>query len=86
MDPNTALANLRNIVGIARAVEMSSPFTTAVCEAFESLDEWIMRGGFLPTDWADAQGAAHVPPDALACLPPPDTFTGLQGNHPMADQ
>lgn len=48
MDPNTALAELRKYA-------MGSKEEWALL--FEGLDSWLLRGGFLPDDWAKAQEA-----------------------------
>lgn len=49
MDPNTALANLRNMM--KARVFQSHPHAVTAREAFEALDGWLSRGGFLPDDW-----------------------------------
>ena len=50
MDPNEALQRLREWAGgVADGEEMSAEMEAA--EAFEGLDGWLSRGGFLPADW-----------------------------------
>lgn len=54
MDPNTALAQLR------QASEWMERYTDEAVDkaliddimlSFEALDDWLSRGGFLPDDW-----------------------------------
>lgn len=53
MDPNEALAQLRNAFA-------DSDYLTAE-ELFNALDEWLTKGGFLPDPWrVAAQDAARV--------------------------
>jgi hypothetical protein len=42
MDPNIALEELR---------ELFAGKATAEAAAFQDLDEWLSKGGFLPDDW-----------------------------------
>lgn len=50
MDPNETLRRARNIA--ARAFDGGASFELAeLAEAFQDLDEWIMKGGFLPSQW-----------------------------------
>jgi len=53
MDPNVALANLREALNPEQG---DSPgFEDALdnaIEAFAALDEWLSKGGFLPGAWA----------------------------------
>jgi hypothetical protein len=55
MDPNTALSRLRFLTesilsqvedGVADWDNMQE-----MAQQFEALDEWMSKGGFLPTDW-----------------------------------
>jgi hypothetical protein len=32
--------------------EVDNGTVSAIVEAWQALDEWLSRGGFLPTDWA----------------------------------
>jgi len=52
MDPNAALANLRALVAESEAGDVD-PRDTAeeFHEQFAALDEWLSKGGFLPTAW-----------------------------------
>jgi hypothetical protein len=53
MDPNTNLKELRSLVAGNVDKEFVSDHDTArMMELIGSLDEWLTRGGFLPTDWA----------------------------------
>lgn len=56
MGPNVALENLRNMMK-AKVFQTNTHAVTAR-EAFEALDGWLMRGGFLPQDWQAAQDAS----------------------------
>ncbi len=58
MDPD---ANLRRQLAIARAavnVEDADDTLVELSELVLALDEWITRGGFMPSRWARASGAA----------------------------
>lgn len=52
MDPNCVLARIRELV-------VASPDTSGdaveqladLQEAFDNLDEWLSKGGYLPADW-----------------------------------
>jgi hypothetical protein len=51
MDPN---ANLRRQIAIAHAVvhaDADNPTLVELAELILALDEWIRRGGFLPSRW-----------------------------------
>lgn len=61
MDPNTALAELRRIVG--RLLDTGYGDTVpdgwyedalAALEHVAAIDEFLTSGGFLPTEWAPA--------------------------------
>lgn len=47
MDPNEALDDLR------RAIKCNNADETY--EAFTHLDEWLRKGGFLPSDWCQPE-------------------------------
>ncbi len=49
MDPNETLRLLREM---AKEENASRFDAEAFCALFEALDEWLSRGGLLPTDWA----------------------------------
>ncbi len=57
MDPNTALQIAREAYAkyVKAAAEMDSEtYDIALCdlaEAFDSLDQWLTKGGFLPDSW-----------------------------------
>lgn len=62
MDPNQALANLQNMVALARKrmqddtdvptyCVVENAIVTQIIESFGDLDGWLKRGGFLPGDW-----------------------------------
>ena len=50
LDPDDVLHRLRDEARVALCGEDVSP--VAMAEAFQALDDWLCRGGFLPTDWA----------------------------------
>lgn len=50
MDPNAALANLREAVD-AYNLDNDMDAMERVVEHFEALDDWLAKGGFLPTAW-----------------------------------
>jgi hypothetical protein len=57
MDPNVALAKIREAVGELRQSDDDGVWADdssqigMLLEQFEALDEWLSRGGFLPKDW-----------------------------------
>jgi len=60
MDPNTALADLREAVQKSLGAVYRAPtpdrdtllsLLTDVAESFDNLDEFLSKGGFLPGDW-----------------------------------
>lgn len=53
MDPNETLKKIRAAIGSYRMAESIDDEETAtfdMMEAFEDLDDWILKGGFLPDD------------------------------------
>lgn len=50
MDPDAALAELRELLG-ERPIDCEWPDFDRFCELVENLDGWITRGGFLPAVW-----------------------------------
>ena len=46
MDPDTALAQIRELINDGDSADI------ALVHAFQGLDEWLSRGGFLPADWS----------------------------------
>jgi len=51
MDPDATLAEIRALIKAAPLDECWD----RLAELIESLDEWISRGGFLPSDWDQKQ-------------------------------
>lgn len=47
MDPNKTLRDLRLALDLKPAPSTSR----FLAEQFTALDEWLTKGGFLPTDW-----------------------------------
>lgn len=55
MDPNAALAELRAAVADIEdqcCAEHGEMAGQNIAEKFAELDAWIMKGGFLPSDWS----------------------------------
>jgi hypothetical protein len=53
MDPNALLERLREIAAVPW-IEQSADHDALLVEfveGFQSLDEWIRKGGFLPSSW-----------------------------------
>jgi ribosome assembly protein YihI (activator of Der GTPase) len=50
MDPNETLKRIRELV---RAIRISNDDEAIedLTETFDSLDAWLISGGFLPEDW-----------------------------------
>lgn len=46
MDPNAALQKVRELINDGDSADV------LLVEAFEALDDWLSKGGFLPDDWA----------------------------------
>jgi hypothetical protein len=57
MDPNANLAELRRIVERHANSEASEGDYSRALDLVEALDDWIARGGFLPSDWQAQQKA-----------------------------
>ena len=54
MDPNTALKNIRRIAQDVRAsAHYRGSKADELADAVHGLDEWLSRGGFLPSNWSD---------------------------------
>ena len=56
MDINTALGNARLTAALIRqAIDAGNPvdpdMVNDLVEAFDAVDGWLSRGGFLPQDW-----------------------------------
>ena len=55
MDPNEALRRIREIVEKTYDKEMSSASVEEMfndlVDHFEALDDWLIKGGFLPNAW-----------------------------------
>lgn len=70
MDPNATLTSIRNKLELmARWTPKDRVWRTAagfLAEEVAALDEWLGRGGFLPTDWS---GATATDRDLGAELP-----------------
>ena len=56
MDVSETLVRLREAVTdwhIASGTDTALVAATSVVDHFEQLDEWLSRGGFLPTEWSN---------------------------------
>ena len=51
MDPDATLAIVRTLVTAHLAGTADTDDTSALVDAVHALDEWLSRGGFLPSDW-----------------------------------
>jgi hypothetical protein len=57
MDPNAALAEIRRLIdNLKFQIEPDTGLVdlddaSELIDRFESLDGWLSKGGFLPTDW-----------------------------------
>jgi hypothetical protein len=54
MDVNETLKDIRALLKSFQAVDTEweeATLATALIEKFESLDEWLSKGGFLPREW-----------------------------------
>lgn len=51
MDPNTALARMRALTERADSQQLTLEEGFELAELISGLDQWLSRGGFLPTDW-----------------------------------
>jgi hypothetical protein len=51
MDPNAALVSIRELVSLLVDSPFATPQETELAELVQGLDEWLTRGGFLPTAW-----------------------------------
>jgi hypothetical protein len=54
MDPDATLTQIRNLIiqHQTSAEEMSTSDAAELVELVDSLDEWMSKGGFLPTEWS----------------------------------
>lgn len=53
MDPDAALAELRTLAGRQYGGDtLDEDETFRLAELFHDLDEWLIKGSFLPTDWS----------------------------------
>jgi hypothetical protein len=52
MDPDAALVELRALIYKSANDEADEWDHDRISELFQALDMWLMKGGFLPKDWA----------------------------------
>lgn len=62
MDPNVALETMRRLSArLFRTLDaeegggVDTEDALELAEAAQALDQWLSRGGFLPSDWAKAR-------------------------------
>lgn len=61
MDPNATLASLREMIAeINDGKPAGSATAVRFAELVEALNEWLERGGFLPTDWQASRDAIQI--------------------------
>lgn len=51
MDPNAALADMRQAIDNVLATASGSQAAHELAEAADALDTWLTSGGFLPEAW-----------------------------------
>jgi len=56
MDPNRTLEDLRSLIHeledcLRQSQEIRPPIASQIVERFNDLDDWLVRGGFPPSDW-----------------------------------
>lgn len=51
MDPNEALRVLREWAGNEDPADQPPTIDADAVDAFRALDQWLSRGGFLPSAW-----------------------------------
>lgn len=62
MDPNEALKNAREASKRFAEANNGLDEISAAADmmlAFDALDQWLSRGGFLPIDWGEAKQTAR---------------------------
>lgn len=57
MDPNTVLAQMRELFKRYEDRTITPEQYREMCELFGALDGWFSRGGFLPSVWFAARQA-----------------------------
>lgn len=55
MDPDALLARIRELVADALPRPLSEALAYDLAIEVQALDEWLMKGGFLPTEWRQQQ-------------------------------
>lgn len=51
MDPDATLAQIRELITQQQTDDLNDTDTANLVELIDSLDEWLTKGGFLPTEW-----------------------------------
>lgn len=60
MDPNATLTELRELAAYnLNDQRLDRPETDRLTELFIALDEWIAKGGFLPSEWVTVPAVAY---------------------------
>ena len=58
MDPNQTLRRLRLLAELVTTSGEPDPDANDLAEAFNDLDTWLSKGGFLPNEWWQARQIA----------------------------
>jgi hypothetical protein len=57
MDPDATLAQIRELMATHHTHnDLGEEETAQLVELIDALDEWMTKGGFLPTDWNARRG------------------------------
>jgi hypothetical protein len=70
MDPDTALANAREAAADydkATSISQENDAAERLVEAFQALDQWLSRDGFLPADWRSDDEKAEDEDPTIRC-------------------
>lgn len=61
MDPNMTLHELRELCGeaLAESGNKRADLVDEIAERFDALDQWLSRGGFVPSAWAHPEAEDH---------------------------
>lgn len=54
MDPEATLSNMRGLADVITS-HGDSAYAEELAEAFQALDDWLSKGGFLPVAWEQAR-------------------------------
>jgi hypothetical protein len=61
MDPNATLEKIRQLTQELYTDDCDAMFVgQQIADAFQDLDAWLSKGGFLPTAWSDGRAFRTV--------------------------